>query len=547
MRVVIVGGVAGGMSVAARLRRLDAEAEIVVLERSRHVSYANCGLPYYIGGVIEEEASLLLQTPESLHDRFRIDVRVCNEALAIDRQAKKVKVRDRATGDEYAISYDKLVLSPGAGPVIPPIPGIERARTLRCMEDVRAIFDELARQPESAVVIGGGFIGVEIAENLVRLGVGTAIVEATPQLLAPLDPEMARPVADEMRRNGVRLHLGESVDEVRSGTVRLSNDTELAADLVVLAIGVRPETSLAEAACLKVGRHHGVIVDDVNRTSDPSIYAIGDVVEQHHAIDGSPAPVPLANIANRQGRVVADHIAGRVVRAVPAIGTTIVKVFDLVVAVTGWNEKQLARGGRDFLAIHTHPLSHAGFYPGAQSMAIKMLVDPNTSRILGAQVVGKEGVDKRIDVIATAMRANLTAPELADLELAYAPQFGSAKDAVNMLGYVAENRLSRLEDSVQWNEVENLRREGYTILDVRTAEEFQTGALLDAVNIPIDEIRERTSEIPSRDVIVCCQVGTRAHTAALLLVDLGFRARILDGGYETWSHSPAAALPQLVS
>lgn len=415
------------------------------------------------------------------------------------------------------------------------------------MEDVRAIVDELARQPESAVVIGGGFIGVEIAENLVRLGVGTAIVEATPQLLAPLDPEMARPVADEMRRNGVRLHLGESVDEVRSGTVRLSNDTELAADLVVLAIGVRPETSLAEAACLKVGRHHGVIVDDVNRTSDPSIYAIGDVVEQHHAIDGSPAPVPLANIANRQGRVVADHIAGRVVRAVPAIGTTIVKVFDLVVAVTGWNEKQLARGGRDFLAIHTHPLSHAGFYPGAQSMAIKMLVDPNTSRILGAQVVGKEGVDKRIDVIATAMRANLTAPELADLELAYAPQFGSAKDAVNMLGYVAENRLSRLEDSVQWNEVENLRREGFTILDVRTAEEFQTGALLDAVNIPIDEIRERTSEIPSRDVIVCCQVGTRAHTAALLLVDLGFRARILDGGYETWSHSPAAALPQLVS
>ncbi len=546
MKVVIIGGVAGGMSAATRLRRLETTAEIVVLERGHHVSYANCGLPYFIGGVIEEEDSLLLQTPETLHSRFRIDVRVCNEALAIDPRAKSVQVKNWTTGDEYAISYDKLILSPGASPVIPPVPGIERAYTLRGMEDVTAIVDEVARFPKNAVVIGGGFIGVEIAENLVHLGIHTTVVEATSQLLAPLDPEMAGRVAEEMRSHGVTLCLGETVNEVRSGSVRLSNGEELTADIVVVAIGVRPESSLAEAAGLRIGKQGGVIVDDFNRTSDPSIYAIGDVVEQHDALNGAPTLVPLANIANRQGRIVADHMSGRPVGVVPTIATAIVKVFDLVIAVAGWNEKRLTRDGRDFLAIHTHPLSHADYYPNAKSMAIKILVDPLRGTIFGAQIVGSEGVDKRIDVIATAMRAGLTAPELAGLELAYAPPFGSAKDAVNMLGYVAENRLSHLVDSVQWSEVERLRREGNTMLDVRSTDEFACGAVPGAVNIPIDELRERMSEIPGGDLIVCCHVGTRAHAAALLLNASGFHARILDGGYETWSHSPAAVLPQLV-
>jgi len=547
MKVVIIGGVAGGMSTATRLRRLESDAEIVVLERGHHVSYANCGLPYFIGGVIEEKDSLLLQTPESLYSRFRIDVRVRNEALAIDPRAKSVKVRNWATRDEYVVSYDKLILSPGAAPVIPPIPGIERAYTLRSMEDVTVIADELARYPKCAVVIGGGFIGVEIAENLVRLGIHTTVVEATPQLLAPLDSEMAGLVAVEMRSHGVTLYLGETVVEVGSRSVRLSGGEEVTADLVIAAVGVRPESQLAEAAGLRIGNQGGVMVDDFNRTSDPSIYAIGDVVEQHDAIDGSPRPIPLANIANRQGRIVADHLTGRPVRVAPSIATSIVKVFGLVAAVTGWNEKRLTREGREFLAIHTHPLSHADYYPGAKSMAMKLLVDPFTGAILGAQIVGSEGVDKRIDVIATAMRAKLTAPELADLELAYAPQFGSAKDAVNMLGYVAENRLSHLVDSVQWSEVDQLRHQGFTTLDVRSAEEFIAGALPGAVNVPIDDLRERMSEITGSDLIVCCQVGTRAHAATLLLNASGFRARILDGGYETWSHSPAAALTQLVS
>jgi NADPH-dependent 2,4-dienoyl-CoA reductase/sulfur reductase-like enzyme/rhodanese-related sulfurtransferase len=546
MKIVIVGGVAGGMSAATRLRRLDERAGIIVLERSSHVSYANCGLPYFLGGVIEEEDALLLETPATLHDRFRLDVRVRHEVLNIDREAKSVSVKDWARGFEYELTYDKLILSPGAFAVVPPLPGIERAFTLRTVEDVERIIRQVDRKPKSAVIIGGGFIGVEVAENLVRRGIRTAIVEATLQLLAPLDPEMASFVAAEMQAHGVDLHLGETVNALTSETVRLASGEQLAADLVVLAIGVRPDTSLAKAAGIAIGESGGILVDGVNRTSDQSIYAIGDAAEKHDALDASSTLVPLANIASRQGRVVADHISGRPVRAVAALGTAIVKVFDLVVATTGWNEKRLTGQGREFLALHTHPNSHAGYYPDAKPMALKLLIDPLSGTILGAQGVGTEGVDKRIDVLATAIRAGLTAPELADLELAYAPPFGSAKDPVNMLGYVAENLLSGIVETAQWSDVDSWRVRGAQFVDVRTAEEFAGGSLPGAINIPVDQLRERFWELDHVDTVVYCQVGQRGYVATLVLNELGCRAVNLDGGYKTWHSSPAAKMLELV-
>jgi NADPH-dependent 2,4-dienoyl-CoA reductase/sulfur reductase-like enzyme/rhodanese-related sulfurtransferase len=534
------------MSAAARLRRLDNDAEIIVLEKSAHVSYANCGLPYYVGGVIEEESSLLLHTPESLRARFRLDVRVNSEAIDLDPLTRSVSVRNLAGGATYELSYDVLILSPGASPIIPPIPGIERALALRTVEDVERMVKAVRTSPASAVVIGGGFIGVEIAENLMQRGIATTIIEATEQVLAPLDPEMAAPVADELRRHGVSLHLGDSVEVVTPKDVRLASGEVIAADLVIVAIGVRPETSLARAAGLAIGERGGIVVDEFSRTSVSNIYAIGDAVEKKDALDGSGTLVPLANLANRQGRVVADHVGGRVVRPQPAIGTAIVKVFDLTIATTGWNEKRLARQGRPFAAIHTHPASHANYYPGAKVMSLKLLVDPKSGAILGAQGIGFEGVDKRIDVLATAMRAGLTAPELADLELAYAPPFGSAKDPINMLGYVAENVLSGLVQTVQWSEVDDYRLRGAQFVDVRTPEEFAHGSLPGALNIPIDQLRERFCELDDVETVVNCEVGQRGHAATLLLCELGFRAVNLDGGYKTWHSSPAAVTPELV-
>jgi len=541
MKVVIIGGVAGGMSAATRLRRLDADAEIVVLEKSGHVSYANCGLPYFVGGIIEEEKSLFLQTPESLHARFRLDVRVSTEATRIDPSTKTVEILDLVSGERSEISYDKLILSPGANPVIPPIPGIGRAITLRTVEDVEKIVAQVYEQPQNAVVIGGGFIGLEVAENLSHKGIPTTVVEALPQVLAPLDPEMASLVADELINHGVQVFLGNGVASITEKSVTLASGEALPAELVILAIGVRPDISLAKLANLEIGERGGIEVNDVNLTSDPDIYAVGDAAEKKDSIDGSATLVPLANLANRHGRVVADHIAGREVRPVTTIGTAIVKVFDLTIATTGWNEKRLIAQKRNYFAIHTHPASHAGYYPGAKPMSLKLLFDSLTGEILGAQGVGTEGVDKRIDVIATAMRGGISAPELADLELAYAPPFGSAKDPVNMLGYIAENRLSGLSKAVQWNELEDYRDRGYVILDVRTRREFSRGSIPGSTNIPIDELRERITEIGSHDVVVNCQVGLRGHTAALLLSELGFNAMNLDGGYQTWSQSPANA------
>ena len=541
MRVVIVGGVAGGMSAATRMRRLDADAEIIVLEKSGHVSYANCGLPYFVGGVIEEEDALLLQTPASLHARFKLDVRVATEVTSIDVAAKTVTVKDWLKHEEYELSYDKLILSPGASPVVPPIPGIERALTLRTVEDVEKIANRVNAKPKTAVVIGGGFIGVEIAENLVHKGIPTTVVEAAPQVLAPLDPEMATLVAKEMRKNGIALHLGVSAKDVTPESVVLSDGTVLDAELVIMAIGVRPDTSLAKASGLTIGTRGGIEVDDFNRTSNHDIYAVGDAAEKTDAIDGSATLVPLANLANRHGRVVADHIAGRATRPIKTIGTAIVKVFDLMIAATGWNEKRLAAAGREVMVIHTHPNNHAGYYPDAKQIALKLIFDPKTGEILGGQGVGVDGVDKRIDVIATAIRGGITAPELADLELAYAPPFGSAKDPVNMLGYIAENMMSGLLKTAQWNQTQELRNSGYQLIDVRTPSEYGNGSIPGAINIPVDDIRGRVSEIKKEPILVNCQVGQRGHTATMLLKELGFDATNLDGGYLTYSNSPAVA------
>ncbi len=540
MRVVIVGGVAGGMSAATRLRRLDTDVEIVVLERSGHVSYANCGLPYFVGGIIEDEADLLLQTPESLHERFRLDVRVGSDVTAIRPLDNVVEVAELDSGTTYELPYDKLILSPGASPVIPPIPGIERAYPLRTVEDVERMTKVIASLPRSAVIIGGGFIGLEISENLRHRGIATTVVEAAPQVLAPLDPEMAQLVSEELERHGVEVILGSSVVAINEHDVVLADGRKIPSDVVIVAIGVRPDVHLARDAGLTVGPRGGISVDGFNRTNDPSIYAIGDAAEKTDALDGSATLVPLANIANRQGRVVADHIAGREVRVIPTIGTAIVKVFVLVVAATGWNVKRLREAGRAVAMVHAHPGSHAGYYPGAERMALKLIFDPATGEILGAQGVGGDGVDKRIDVLATAMRGGITAPELADLELAYAPPFGSAKDPVNMLGYMAENVLSGLCSPVQWGEVATYQDRGYELIDVRTIEEFDNGHLPGAKNLPLDELRERVDELSARDLVVTCQVGIRGHTATLLLGELGFNVKNLDGGYQTWAHSPAA-------
>jgi NADPH-dependent 2,4-dienoyl-CoA reductase/sulfur reductase-like enzyme/rhodanese-related sulfurtransferase len=539
-KIVVIGGVAGGMSAATRLRRLDAEAEIIVLEKSGYVSYANCGLPYYVGGVIEEENDLLLQTPTSLHARFRLDVRVLTEALIIDPAKKEVAVQDLQSGNRYTLTYDKLVLSPGASPIVPPLPGVERALTLRTVEDVERIVAQVMAKPQSAVVIGGGFIGVEIAENLIHKGIQTSVIEASDQVLAPLDPEMATLVAREMRLQKVDLHLGVSVSAINPKSVTLSDGVEIPAELVILAIGVKPDTSLAKNAGLLIGSRNGIKVDEFNRTSNLDIYAIGDVAEKTDALDGEATLVPLANLANRHGRVVADHINGRTVRPVKTIGTAIVKVFDLMIATTGWNEKRLKVSGRSYTSIHSHPNSHAGYYPDAKQMTLKLIFDPQSGEILGAQGVGIEGVDKRIDVIATAIRGDITAPELADLELAYAPPFGSAKDPVNMLGYMAENVISGLIETAQWNQIDEFRDKGFELIDVRTEGEFERGSIPGAINIPVDEIRERQSEIANKNLLVTCQVGQRGHTASLLLKELGFNAVNLDGGYLLWSNSPAA-------
>ena len=539
MRVVIVGGVAGGMSTATRLRRLDETATITVIERSGHVSYANCGLPYFVGGVIEDEDDLLLQTPESLFDRFRLDVRVDTEVVGIDAHDHEVMTRSTVDGRTESIGYDKLVLSPGAVPVRLPIPGFDRVRVLRTVEDAERLAADVSGRPGSAVIIGAGFVGLETAENLARQSIAVTIVEAVDQVLPPLDPELAILVAAELVTHGVVVETGVAVSEVTANGIALADGRAIPGELVVGSIGVRPDVALAEVAGLALSAHGGIAVDEVNRTSDPDIYAVGDAVEKEDWVGGGNSLIALANIANRQGRRVADHICGLPARNAPSLGTAIVKVFELTAATTGWNEKQLLATGRRYRAIHSHPMSHAGYYPGAQPMSLKLLFDPDDGTILGAQAVGRKGVDKRIDVIATAITGGITADELADLELAYAPPFSSAKDPVNMLGYMAENVRTGACDVVEYNELAGLTEAGWTVVDVRTNQEHVLGAIPGSVNLPLDQLR---NELHGADgpFVVYCEVGQRGHTATALLHELGIEARNLDGGYRTWIAADAA-------
>jgi NADPH-dependent 2,4-dienoyl-CoA reductase/sulfur reductase-like enzyme/rhodanese-related sulfurtransferase len=550
MRIIIVGGVAGGMSAATRLRRLLEHADITVVERSGFVSYANCGLPYHVGGVIEKRSSLLLQTPQALHQRFGLDVRVHHEAVRIDRDRHVLVVRDLVAGELVELPYDALVLSTGARAVRPPIPGIERALSLRDVEDTDALVAATVGA-RTAVVVGGGFIGVEVTENLVHLGLDVTLVEAIDQVMAPLDPEMATPVHDRIREHGVDLRLGSGVATIGPDAVTLTSGETVPADLVVAAIGVRPDTTLAQQAGVAVGERGGILVDAQLRTSDPAVYAVGDAVEKTDAVDGSSTLVPLANTANLQGRRVADVLAGLAVRDRPVLGTAIVGVFGLQVATTGWSEKRLRAAGRPYRAIHTHPASHATYYPGADTMALKLLVDPATDAILGAQGVGESGVDKRIDVIATAITGGLTASALAELELAYAPAFSSAKDPVNMLGHVADNLRRGTSASVQWHELADAVANGAVVVDVRdTAERTDAGVIPEAIHLPLNSLRERLDEIPAGPVVVHCAVGVRGHTAARILAQHGRDVRNLDGGMRTWqagirSQQSTAAQPQL--
>lgn len=534
--VVIVGGVAGGMSAATRLRRHDESMRIIVLEKSGYVSFANCGLPYYLGGVIEERDSLLLQTPESLAQRFELDVRVKSEVLSIDRAAQAIDVKT-AAGTE-TLNYDELILSPGATPFVPPLPGVEQALTLRTVEDVDAIMARTHELPSGAsvAVVGGGFVGLEVAENLSHRGFHVSLVEAAPQVMAPLDTEMAALVNRALRDGGVDLYLGEALAEIRQSKIKLASGSEVPADMVILAIGVRPDSRLAAGAGLALSERGGILVDEHMRTSDPHIYAVGDAVEKRDDLTGQGVLVALANTANLQGRLVADVIAGRPVAQRPVRGTSILGLFGMTAASVGWNERRLKQEGRDYRAIHTHPSDHAGYYPGASGMSLKLLVDSATDEILGAQGVGESGIDKRIDVIATAMAGGLKASDLAELELAYSPQFGSAKDPVNMLGYINRNIRDGLVETVQFHELQDELDAGALLVDVRTPGEFTHSPIPGAVNIELDALRERLGELEiDRPIIVHCQVGLRGYLAARILNQHGYQVRNLDGGWKTWN------------
>jgi len=541
--VVIIGGVAGGMSAATRLRRIHESAEIIVIERGGAVSFANCGLPYHVGGVIPHRGSLVLQQPAQLKKRFNIDVHLRTEATAINRDRKTVSVTNLENGETREISYDALVLSPGSTPFRPPIPGVEDAHVLWNLDDMDRLI-AAAETARSAIVVGGGFIGLELAENLIHRGIATTLVEALPQLMPTLDVEMAWPLVERARFQGLDVRLSAQVSAITESGVTLADGTTIEADMTVVAVGARPNIELAVEAGLEMGDAGGVVVDDQQRTSDPHIWAVGDVAQKKRP-DGYSL-VPLAGLANRHGRLAADSIAGRPAQAVTAFGTSIVGFFGMAAASTGYTERVLGMKGRTMRIIHTHPINHAGYYPDAVQMAMKLIVDPKTDLILGAQAVGEEGVDKRIDVIATAMAGGMTATDLIDLELSYAPQFASAKDPVNMLGYVNENRATG-ENAVQWHEVETLMAEGWRLVDVRTDAEYTRGAIPGSELITLDELRENVDSFRGEKVIVTCRVGQRGHTAASILMQHGIEVANLDGGYLTWQMGMAATTqPELV-
>ena len=531
--IVVVGGVAAGMSAATRLRRLDESASIIVLERSGYVSFANCGLAYHLGGVIEDREDLLLESPEHLGTRFRLDVRVHHSVTRIDLDARHVRVLHNDV--EYQLPFDKLVLASGAKAVPLDIDGGEQALLLRSVEDMDRVASRLDRLDAGAhvAIIGGGYIGLELADNLLARGFAVTMAQRGQHILPNLDTELARIVDARLRDAGVRVVLNARVASIDEQWVHVVDDAPIRADLVIAGVGVIPDSSIAAAAGLEIGVGGGIVVDEFGRTSAEGVFAVGDVAEKRGHL-GTPVLVALAGPANRDGRYVADTIAGTPRSSRPVIGTSIVEVLGVAAGSTGMTESAARASGRAVRVIHTHPQSHAAYFPGSHPMALKLVVDAADDSILGFQAVGVAGVDKRIDVVSTAMTAGLRASDLADLELAYAPQFASAKDPLNMLGYIASNMATGLTPTVQWHEVKDLSEGGSTIVDVRTARELADGAIPGAVNIPLDELRSRTDEIAGSQVIVHCQVGQRGHVAASLLRQLGFEAANLDGGYRTW-------------
>ncbi|HCZ9303446.1 FAD-dependent oxidoreductase [Vibrio alginolyticus] len=559
-KIVIIGGVAGGASAAARARRLSEDAEIIMFERGPFVSFANCGLPYHIGGDIQERSKLLLQTPESFLARFNVDVRVMNEVVSINRQDKTVTVKNLLDGSEYHESYDFLLLSPGAGPVVPPIPGIDNPLThsLRNIPDMDRIIKTIeTNKVEHATVVGAGFIGLEMMEAFHQLGIKTTLVEMADQVMTPVDREMAGFAHAEIREKGIDLKLGVALESVKfvpnehvasfdSGEsekhqhlegeleLTLNNGERLTTDILIMAIGVRPETKLAKEAGLEIGALGGIYTNEYMQTSDPSIYAVGDAVEEKDFVTSEQTLVPLAGPANRQGRIAADNMLGRQETYQGTQGTAICKIFDLAVASTGKNEKQLKRENIAYEKVYVHTASHASYYPGAETVSFKMLFDPVTGKILGAQAVGKDGVDKRIDVMAVAQRAGMTVEQLQHLELTYAPPYGSAKDVINQAAFVANNIIKGDATAIHYDEMDSLT-EDQLLLDVRNPGELESvGYLEGAINIPVDQLRRRMHELPKdKEIVIYCQVGLRGNVAYRQLVNNGYKARNLIGGYRT--------------
>lgn len=541
-KIVIVGGVAGGATAAARLRRIDETSEIVLIEKGEYISFANCGLPYYIGEIIEERQKLLVQTVEGMSQRFNLDIRNLSEVTTIHREDKMITIKNMRTNETYEESYDKLILSPGARPIVPPIPGLEDAKslfTLRNIPDtdqIKSYVDD--RNPRNAVIVGGGFIGLEMAENLHERGMEVTVIEAADQVMAPLDYEMAAIIHKHLKDKGVHLILNDGVQSFENNGQEIITQSgqQIRADMIILSIGVRPESELAIHAKLNVGERGGIQVNEYLQTSDPHIYAIGDAIEVKDYINGKPTMIPLAWPANRQGRLVADNISGKKSAYNGTLGTSIAKIFDYDVAATGNNEKTLKQLNIPHEVIHIHPGSHAGYYPGASPIALKVAFDKSTGKIYGAQAVGMGGVDKRIDVIATAIKGGLTVLDLPDLELAYAPPYSSAKDPVNMAGYVATNIVEGVTQTIQWHEVDEMLANGGTLIDVRNPNECAKGSIQGSTNIPLDELRGRLHEIPTDKLIhVNCQVGLRGYVASRILQENGFKVKNLDGGWKTYA------------
>jgi len=542
MKVIIVGGVAGGASTAARLRRLDEEAEIIILERGAYVSYANCGLPYYLSGTIKKKEDLIVQTPELLTKRFNLDIRNNQEVIKINRVKKVVIIQDHIKKKTYEENYDKLVLSPGAKPFLPPIKGLDSSKvfSLRDIPDALAIKDFIEKKkPKRVVLFGAGYIGIEIAENLKKTGVVVTIIELMAQVLGPLDYEMATLVHQHLKENEVEFYLEDPVQfiehEGECQILGLASGEKVKADMIIMGVGVRPENDLAKDANIELGSTGGIKVNEYLETSDPDIYAVGDAIEVVDYINGNPALIPLAGPANKQGRIVAGNIYGKKETYDGTQGTSIIKVFDMTVATTGNNEKLLKRNGVAYQKSYTHSPSHAGYYPDASPISLKILFTPDGSKILGAQAVGKDGVDKRIDVIATAIRAGFKVSDLEELELCYAPPYGSAKDPVNMAGYVANNIIKGDVEIFHWDEFEQYNTDSI-ILDVRKTDECEEGMIKGAINIPLDELRNRLDELDrNKMILIYCQVGLRGYLAYRLLKLNGFsQVKNLSGGYKTY-------------